>query len=74
MAPLADVIEPNGLDHAGGYMKETLYLVRWQGGMDGIYLVPSVHFFLQVQQINELARLGIIRNTYSRSKCYSLHV
>ena len=38
MAPLADVIEPNGLDHAGGYMKEALYLVRCKGGMDGIYL------------------------------------
>ena len=47
--------------------------------MDGIYItrksfIPSVHFLLQVEQINELARLGIIRNTYSRSKCYSLHV
>ena len=38
MAPLADVIEPNGLDHAGEYMKEALYLVRCKGGMDGIYL------------------------------------
>ena len=38
MPRLADVIERNGLDHAGGYMKEALYLVRWQGGMDGIYL------------------------------------
>ena len=59
-------------------MKAGLYLAGWQYGMEGIYLpatlVQSVHFFLQVEQINELARLGIIRNTYSRCKGYSFHV
>ena len=74
MPRLADVIWRSGLDLTWGYMKAGLYLAGWQGGMDGIYLVPSVHFFLQVQQINELARLGIIRNTYSRCKGYSFHV
>ena len=39
-----------------------------------VSLFQSVHFFLQVQQINELARLGIIRNTYSRCKGYAFHV
>ena len=28
----------NGLDLAGGYMKDGLYLAGWQGGLDGLYL------------------------------------
>ena len=39
-----------------------------------VSLFPSVHFCLQVPQINELARLRIIRNTYMRCKGYSFHV